>query len=494
MDEVLFRSSQKLESLQYQLGIAATEGKKAVIQYSNQTKNVIINSLNSPKSVQIQDSLKHVWYYIVNVADELKCTILFHVNPRKIFYNLQRVFGGNWTSREIYFGCAGLIIGGIIGVGIGIGLQKHTVSRYTPAVQCTNYIGIEGATYVEDAITKNSCDLNEVLVVVKAGSVQIVDADICRGYGKTLRSLLSKHYQYSNHGLPVTLGRDCVGIVTEIGQNVKRFDIGDEVWLTAPFWAPGALSHMVYAHEHQVAKKPTSLGFEKACSFPYSGSLALAALEQANLSEDNCADKKIFVQGGCTPVGCVLIQILKYWGANVTTTCFIRSLPVAKALGADDVIILEESEIKTKAAVNIQLPEISSNSLIKELELRDRFDVIINTRNCGVSNLEFKQYCDYLVSTLNSELTSDSYGFVLKSLLKAYIHIKCFVQKYRGCEIYDFGEIHMCHESLDKLNEFVDLGVIKPLIDKVFTPQDIDKALYHIQSTMSIVYKLSKAG
>lgn len=41
----------------------------------------------------------------------------------------------------------------------------------------------------------------------------------------------------------------------------------------------------------------------------------------------------VLITDGCSPVGCVLTQLLKKWGAFVTATCNIRSVPVIQALG-----------------------------------------------------------------------------------------------------------------------------------------------------------------
>jgi NADPH:quinone reductase-like Zn-dependent oxidoreductase len=41
---------------------------------------------------------------------------------------------------------------------------------------------------------------------------------------------------------------------------------------------------------------------------------------------------------GCSPVGCILIQLARLWGAHVTTTASLRAIPVAQALGAHDVV------------------------------------------------------------------------------------------------------------------------------------------------------------
>lgn len=91
---------------------------------------------------------------------------------------------------------------------------------------------------------------------------------------------------------PVILGRECAGVIVDIGKKVKRLDIGDEVWLTVPFWAQGALCQTVLVSEKRVSKKPKTVEFEGASSLPYAGSWALAALNKAGIDEITALDKK----------------------------------------------------------------------------------------------------------------------------------------------------------------------------------------------------------
>lgn len=58
--------------------------------------------------------------------------------------------------------------------------------------------------------------------------------------------------------------------------------------------------------------------------------------------------------GGNTPIGCILIQLIKIWGGHVVTTCRPNAVTLLQALGADHVIAVGESNIE------------------KELELLDR--------------------------------------------------------------------------------------------------------------------------
>lgn len=48
---------------------------------------------------------------------------------------------------------------------------------------------------VEDAVAPYECGKNEILVNVKAASVNVIDTKICRGYGRRWRWLLKGYNQ-----------------------------------------------------------------------------------------------------------------------------------------------------------------------------------------------------------------------------------------------------------------------------------------------------------
>lgn len=90
----------------------------------------------------------------------------------------------------------------------------------------------------------------------------------------------------------VILGRDCTGVIVDIGRKVERLDVGDEVWLTVPFWAQGTLSQTVLVRENRATRKPKNIGFEGATSLPYAGSWALTALSEVGINNTTAPTKK----------------------------------------------------------------------------------------------------------------------------------------------------------------------------------------------------------
>lgn len=91
---------------------------------------------------------------------------------------------------------------------------------------------------------------------------------------------------------PVILGRDCTGVIVDVGKRVTRFDVGDEVWLSIPFWAQGTLCQTVLVQENRAARKPKSIGFEGASSLPYAGSWALTALSKVGIDDFTAHGKR----------------------------------------------------------------------------------------------------------------------------------------------------------------------------------------------------------
>lgn len=76
------------------------------------------------------------------------------------------------------------------------------------------------------------------------------------------------------------LGRDCSGIVVDTGCNITRFEVGDEVWLSVPYWMTGTLSEFISVRECYVAHKPERLDHLDAASLPYSGCIALDCVKR----------------------------------------------------------------------------------------------------------------------------------------------------------------------------------------------------------------------
>lgn len=237
------------------------------------------------------------------------------------------------ARNNAFFVLIGLGFGTTGGFLLGLWLARpHLAEPIMKAVACISFRDNDNVTICQTNVPhlRSSSD---ILVRVKAASIMRLDERIARGHGRYLRNLIQNYNSY-NPELPLVLGRSCSGIVEAVGRGSRcGLEIGDEVWIAAPWYEAGLASDYIVAPETLIARKPFLIGFEGAASLPYSGCVALSALKLANLGEHTTSGKRILIEDGCSPVGCVLTQLTKKWGAYVTATCHSRSAPVVKALG-----------------------------------------------------------------------------------------------------------------------------------------------------------------
>ncbi|CAG8905498.1 unnamed protein product [Penicillium egyptiacum] len=97
------------------------------------------------------------------------------------------------------------------------------------------------------------------------------------------------------NSFPFKIGYDCAGVITEVGSEVTRFQVGAEVYTRLPERSRGSCSEFVICAEKYVALKPPSLSFEDAASIPLAAMTALQALRKY---KGDLAGKTVFVPAG----------------------------------------------------------------------------------------------------------------------------------------------------------------------------------------------------
>ena len=102
---------------------------------------------------------------------------------------------------------------------------------------------------------------DEVLVQVSAAGVNSLDALIRNGDFKL----------FIPYKPPFALGHDVAGVVTQVGANVRKFKVGDEVYARPADYSIGTFAEFVAFHENDAALKPKNINMELFFSF-YAGS------------------------------------------------------------------------------------------------------------------------------------------------------------------------------------------------------------------------------
>ncbi|XP_017877373.1 reticulon-4-interacting protein 1 homolog, mitochondrial-like isoform X2 [Ceratina calcarata] len=467
MDEIWFHLSNQFEALQIQSTLVAHQGQEWASVCLKQTRELFYKLFNNNLNRHhLKDVLQHVPVWIERIWKHLQYQYYSaHFNIIGLYSQVKDVLDDEVARREFAFCLAGLIVGIVIGYYAGITWGQMSNHVYSiKAIVCHHYIGIKGVDLTDDAEMPMIQKSNEILVQVKAASLNIVDTKICYGYSKIYRRLLNSG---KSRGLPVTLGRDCTGIVISIGQRVINFDIGDEVLIAVPSWAPGTMAEYIVVPETQAVKRPKIFSFEACASLPYSGCLAWDALvNRSVIEEGNAKGKRVLICSGSTPVGLILTQLVKLWGGYVVTVCRPNAIPRLQALGADWVISLDGTDIEEK------------------LRPSKKFDAIFYTGGERINERVLRKwlipYGSY-VSTVPEQLTSDSLGFIFGSIFAGCVRIKLLVQYIFGFNMHQWKEgakINMTY--VQALCDLIDADQLQIVVDKVYRPQNIIQALDHI--------------
>jgi zinc-binding alcohol dehydrogenase family protein len=141
----------------------------------------------------------------------------------------------------------------------------------------------------------------DLLVEVRAISVNPVDAKIRGGSGPRNPADANK-----------LLGWDAAGVVAAVGNEVKLFKVGDEVYYAGSVDRSGCYAEFHAVDERLVGRKPRTLGFAEAAALPLTTITAWEMLfDRIKLRRDVSAAGSLLIIGGAGGVGSIGIQLAR---------------------------------------------------------------------------------------------------------------------------------------------------------------------------------------
>lgn len=297
---------------------------------------------------------------------------------------------------------------------------------------------------------------NEVLVQIYSTGVNVLDSKIRNGEFKL----------FIPYKTPFILGHDLAGVITKVGSNVSKFKVGDEVYSRPADFRIGTFAEFIAVNENDVAFKPKNISMEEASSIPLVGLTAWQALvEKANVQKG----QKVFIQAGSGGVGTFAIQLAKHLGAFVATTTSSANIDLVKSLGADVVIDYKTQNFETM--------------------LKD-YDVVLNSQDAKTleKSLKVLKPGGKLISISGPPDVAFAKEIGLSWFFKIIMRLLSFSIKQKAKKLnVDYSFLFMKAEGkqLTEITKLIEAGIIKPVIDKIFSFEKTNEAMAYVESGRS---------
>jgi NADPH:quinone reductase-like Zn-dependent oxidoreductase len=280
-------------------------------------------------------------------------------------------------------------------------------------------------------VAKPTPKANEVLIKIVATTVVKEDPDMRASPG--FNGLLKPRN-------PI-LGQELAGEIQAIGKDVTRFKPGDQVFGFDMFGAYAEYKCM--PENGALAIKPANISYEEAASVPNGALTALPFLRDKGKIQGGQA---VLIYGASGSVGTAAVQLAKYYGAEVTGVCSSTNLEWVKSLGADQVIDYTQEDFTENGKT---------------------YDIIFDT----VGKISFSECKDSLKDEGIYLTTVPTPG----TMLRVIWTIKSGGKKVK----FMAAGIRPAKEKIKDLiflTELIEMGKIKPVIDRSYPLDQIAEA------------------
>ena len=285
---------------------------------------------------------------------------------------------------------------------------------------------------------------DQILIKIEASSVTAADSMMRKGkpyYGRLFIGLTKPKNPVPGTGF--------AGVVEDIGKEVKKFKLGEEVFGEIVL-GPGTNCEYVCVPENGVVlTKPSNITFEEAAPVCDGALTSMSFLKDIGHIKPG---QKILINGASGSLGTAAVQLAKEFGAEVTGVCSTSNIDLVKALGADYVI---------------------DYTKIDFTEESEYYDIIYDT----VGTLSFS----------NSKKSLSSAGLFMSPVLGMpllFQMIKTGISgrkkaKFSATGLRPVSELNILFKEL---KELLKKGTLKTLIDKSYPLEEVSKAHQYVDS------------
>lgn len=286
---------------------------------------------------------------------------------------------------------------------------------------------------------------NEVLVRVRAASINPVDGHMIRG------SWLMRPMSGLRKPKNTRFGTDYSGMVEAIGKDVTNFKPGDEVFGAKN----GAVAEYICVKANRATvMKPNNVTFEQAGSVAVAGLTALQGLRDKGRIQ---AGQKVLINGASGGVGTFAVQIAKAFGADVTGVCSTRNVDLVKSIGADRVIdYTKEDFTKTDQRYDMIYDLVGNHSFSERRNILkpNGICVLAGVGGAGLHPGMWGRVLGNFATVFKSKFTSQKFVFYIAELTK---------------------------DDLNVLRDLMQSGKVAPVIDHTYKISETKDALRYLE-------------
>ncbi|KAH6675661.1 chaperonin 10-like protein [Halenospora varia] len=293
---------------------------------------------------------------------------------------------------------------------------------------------------------------DEILIRVKAASVNPVDVKMASGLGKLL----------GKADFPYKFGYDLSGVVVAIGSSVKNLKPGDEVYSRLAEKHRGSVAEYAISSATVTAKKPVSLNWLEAASMPLVSQTAMqsfAIAEKHFAAQGGLKGKTIYIPAGLSGTGSIAIQLAKnvYGAGKVVTTLSTGKISkidqyLSHALPDQMIDYTKEKTVVAAGKESVDFMFDTTGASVGELGLMKRGGIIVSISSVPSGTQMKRSHPEmpfWLYYTLN--------------------FLEWMVRVWTGRQgvTYGFMERVGSSKDLDTLSQYMAEGKVKPIVGRV---------------------------
>lgn len=292
---------------------------------------------------------------------------------------------------------------------------------------------------------------NEVLIKIHATTVNRTDCGF-----RSAEYFISRFFSGLLKPNNQILGNEFAGEIEAVGNQVKSFKPGNKVFGFNDVTFGAHAQYMTIEEDASITTMPSSLTYEAAAPITEGAHYALCDIRAAKIKRG----QKVLVNGATGAIGSAAVQLINYFGAEVTAVCDTKNMSLVKSLGAHRVIDYTQQDFT---------------------RLDDTFDVVFD----AVGKSSFAR-CKPILKKGGIYLSTEL-GYMLQNPFLALI-----TPLLPGKKVL-FPLPTISKKDVEFLKELVETNKFKPVIDRHYPLEQVMEATRYVetgQKTGNVVIKV----